>query len=84
MMSWLDQAACLEHDTDDFFPDGVKPPAQRQVAAAKEVCSRCPVRTPCLILAVTTGAVHGVWGGLTEDERRTMKRRQDRRRLRAA
>jgi len=80
MMGWLDQAACLDHDTDDFFPDGVTPPAKRQAAAAKRVCSRCPVRDRCLTWALESEANHGVWGGLTEKERRSVKRREAQRR----
>jgi len=81
MMDWLDQAACLDHDTDIFFPNGDTAPAQSQVAAAaKRVCSRCPVQDRCLTWAMETEAGHGVWGGLTEKERRSLKRRQEQRR----
>jgi len=70
MTTWWNDAACLDHDTNEFFPVGTAPPALLQAAAAKQVCSRCPVRDPCLIWALETGA-DGVWGGLTEDERRS-------------
>jgi len=82
MMDWWNQAACRNRDSDQFFPIGTAPAAQRQVAAAKQVCSTCPVRNPCLIWALETGTDHGVWGGLTEDERRTLKRRDARQRAR--
>jgi len=79
-MGWMDQAACQDHDTDDFFPDGVTPQAQRQAAAAKQVCSGCPVQVRCLTWALDTGANYGVWGGLTERERRSFERREAQRR----
>ena len=69
MTTWWDDAACLDHDTNEFFPVGTAAPALLQAAAAKQVCSRCPVRDPCLTWALETGA-DGVWGGLTENERR--------------
>ena len=80
MTSWLNQAACLNRDADQFFPVGTAPPALHQVAAAKKVCSTCPVRQPCLAWALETGADYGVWGGLTEGERRSLKRRDGRHR----
>ncbi len=37
---------------------------------AKSICAGCPYRAPCLAFALASGQVHGIWGGLTEDERR--------------
>jgi WhiB family redox-sensing transcriptional regulator len=79
MMGCLDQAACLNRATDDFFPDGVTPLARRQAAAAKQACIACPVRDPCLAWALETGTGYGVWGGLTEKERRSLEREEQRR-----
>jgi WhiB family transcriptional regulator, redox-sensing transcriptional regulator len=42
---------------------------------AKQVCRGCPVRTECLVYAMETPVDHGVWGGLTERERRRLRRR---------
>jgi WhiB family transcriptional regulator, redox-sensing transcriptional regulator len=54
-----------------FGPDGERESAKRQrEAAAKAVCARCPVRMPCALYALATHQSHGVWGGLTEDDRR--------------
>ncbi|MBM7796585.1 WhiB family transcriptional regulator [Pseudoglutamicibacter albus] len=74
-MSWRDKAACLEKDPDLFFPVGNTGPALLQIEEAKNVCRTCPVIEQCLSWAMETGQDAGVWGGLSEDERRAMKRR---------
>lgn len=50
-------------------------PAARQAAEAKKVCRQCPVRDLCLQWALERVEEHGVWGGMTEQERRAMRRR---------
>ena len=75
---WRHQAACLEEDPELFFPVGTSGPAVEQAAEAKLVCSGCPVREACLSWALETGQGFGVWGGLAEEERRALKRRQAR------
>jgi WhiB family redox-sensing transcriptional regulator len=45
-----------------------------RIAEAKAVCRRCPVSTECLSRAVESGEDSGVWGGMSEDERRAMRR----------
>lgn len=57
-------------DGDLFFPIGSGPWAAEQAAEAKAVCARCPVTAECLTWAVAEGFGHGIWGGLTEEERR--------------
>lgn len=74
-MDWRHRAACLTEDPELFFPIGVTGPALAQVEEAKKVCMRCDVREECLQLALENGQDHGVWGGTSEDERRSMKRR---------
>ena len=81
-MDWLHRAACLTDDPELFFPVGNTGPAIMQIAEAKKVCERCEVRAECLQWALDAGQDHGVWGGLSEDERRAMKRRNARTRLR--
>jgi len=61
-----------------FFPVGSSGPALAQVAEAKAVCRRCPVSGECLAWALASGQDDGVWGGLSEDERRALRRNQDR------
>ncbi|MGC5615428.1 WhiB family transcriptional regulator [Georgenia sp. Z1491] len=67
--SWTMRAACADLDPDVLFAEG---PAQRQV---RSVCFACPVRLECLADALEAGPVQGVWGGLTERERRALQRR---------
>lgn len=74
-VSWTERAACLDEDPDLFFPVGTTGPAVAQALRAKAVCARCPVASPCLQHAVTTGQRTGVWGGTTEDEREALRRR---------
>lgn len=73
-MSWIHDAACREESPELFFPVGSSGPALRQTAEAKAVCQRCPVAAECLAWALESGQDAGVWGGLSEDERRALKR----------
>lgn len=81
-MNWRDRAACLRQDPELFFPIGSTGPAVEQLGRAKQVCLSCPVRRDCLQWALDVGIDQGVWGGLGEDERRSLKRRTVRERLR--
>lgn len=72
---WRYDAACLkENDPELFFPEGKTRPAKLQVYEAKVVCNRCDVRGECLRWALDNNEQHGVWGGLSEDERRALGR----------
>jgi WhiB family redox-sensing transcriptional regulator len=77
-MRWRHLAACRSEDPELFFPVGTSAPAIDQVAAAKSVCRRCPVAGECLAWALDTCQRHGVWGGLSEDERREVWQRDHR------
>lgn len=68
-------AACLDSDPELFFPVGDLGPAQRQIAAAKAVCRRCPVIEECLAWALHARHEEGVWGGRDMAERRDLHRR---------
>ena len=48
--------------------------AQRLFDAARRVCGQCPVTTECLEFALGTNQESGVWGGLTEEERRRLRK----------
>jgi WhiB family redox-sensing transcriptional regulator len=61
-----------------FFPVGSSGPALAQIYEAKAVCARCPVREACLRFALDTGQNYGIWGGLTEDERHKLRRKERR------
>ena len=92
MSDWRAQGACLDEDPELFFPLGEEHttskaptgPVQAQQDEAKAVCRRCPVTESCLDWALRAGQDSGVWGGLSEDERRALKRRQARTRVRTA
>ena len=75
-MDWRESAACLNHDPDLFFPTGSTGPIVREIEQAKTVCRGCPVRTACLHWALGAGQLSGIWGGLTEEERRVIRRRR--------
>lgn len=77
-MDWRHRAACLTEDPELFFPIGNSGPAMAQVEQAKAVCLRCEVRDTCLKWALETGQDAGVWGAMSEEERRSLKRRNAR------
>ncbi|WP_030024961.1 WhiB family transcriptional regulator, partial [Streptomyces monomycini] len=58
-----------------FYPVGHAGPAKAQIADAKAVCRRCPVLAVCQEWALAVGEEYGVWGGLSETERRNIRRR---------
>ena len=71
-MDWSKNARCRATDPDELFVQGA---AQNR---AKAVCMGCPVRTECLADALDNRVEFGVWGGMTERERRALlKRRAD-------
>lgn len=67
---WTIAAACRGMDPDELFVQGA---AQNR---AKTVCAACPVRTECLADALDNRVEFGVWGGMTERERRALLRRR--------
>ena len=82
-MDWRHEAACRDVDPELFFPIGNSGPALLQIEEAKQVCRRCSVMDECLRWAIDSGQDAGVWGGMSEDERRSLKRRTVRLRARA-
>ena len=84
-MDWRHRAACRDEDPELFFPIGNTGPALLQIEEATAVCRRCDGRsTTCLQWALESGQDAGVWGGMSEDERRALKRRTARNRARTA
>jgi WhiB family redox-sensing transcriptional regulator len=77
-MTWRDRAACCGVDPELFFPIGNTGPALLQIEEAKAVCRRCEVVEPCRSWAVESRQEDGVWGRLSADERRAVKRRNAR------
>jgi WhiB family redox-sensing transcriptional regulator len=84
MADWREKAACGSEDPELFFPIGNTGPAILQAEEAKQVCRRCEVREQCLEWALNKPEDHGVWGGLSEDERRALKRKNARAKVRAS
>jgi WhiB family redox-sensing transcriptional regulator len=66
---WRELALCAETDPDAFFPE--KGGSTRE---AKRICSRCSVKTECLEFALGSGERFGIYGGLSERERRKLQR----------
>ena len=71
---WRDRAACRDTSPELFFPIGTTGVALDQIDAAKRVCGQCPVASECLEFALATNQEAGVWGGLTEEERRRLRK----------
>ena len=67
--TWLDFALCAETDPEAFFPE-----KGGSVREAKAVCRNCEVRAQCLEYALENDERFGIWGGLSERERRRVKR----------
>ena len=67
---WSARSACRDSDPDELFVTGA---AQNR---AKQVCKGCVVRTECLSDALDNRVEFGVWGGMTERERRALLRRR--------
>lgn len=70
LQDWTAFSACKTQDPDELFVSGA---AQNR---AKAVCMGCPVRTECLSDALDNRVEFGVWGGMTERERRALLRRR--------
>ena len=68
--SWQERALCAQTDPEAFFPE--KGGSTRE---AKRVCMSCEVRAQCLEYALAHDERFGIWGGLSERERRRLKRR---------
>lgn len=67
---WQDQALCAQTDPEAFFPE--KGGSTRE---AKRICQACPVRDECLEFALENDERFGIWGGLSDRERRRLRPR---------
>lgn len=69
MEPWVDEAICPTIDSELFYPDkgGSSGPA-------KQICQACPVIAECLEYALRTDQRYGIWGGLSERQRREIRR----------
>jgi WhiB family redox-sensing transcriptional regulator len=69
-LGWQERALCAQTDPEAFFPE--KGGSTRE---AKKVCLSCEVRAECLEYALAHDERFGIWGGLSERERRKLKKR---------
>ena len=69
LLSWQDRALCAQTDPEAFFPE--KGGSTRE---AKRICLGCEVKDQCLDYALAHDERFGIWGGLSERERRRLKR----------
>lgn len=68
--SWQSEALCAQTDPEAFFPE-----RDSSARDAKTICATCPVRQECLEYALENDERFGIWGGLSELERRRLRRR---------
>ena len=68
-MWWAEAGRCAGVDPDVFFPRRGDDPGP-----AKAFCRACPVRSECLSWALESNQKHGIWGGMTESQRRRLRR----------
>jgi WhiB family redox-sensing transcriptional regulator len=69
-LAWQEDALCAQTDPEAFFPE--KGGSTRD---AKRICAQCTVRAECLEYALKNDERFGIWGGLSERERRRLRRR---------
>jgi WhiB family transcriptional regulator, redox-sensing transcriptional regulator len=69
---WRDKARCAEVDGEIFFPE-----KGGSTRAPKKICEGCEVRAECLGYALESRELHGVWGGLSDRERRHLLKGQE-------
>ncbi|HJL83711.1 MAG TPA: WhiB family transcriptional regulator, partial [Acidimicrobiales bacterium] len=70
-IDWQEYSNCLGVDPDLFFPE-----RGASTREAKDVCRACVVRTDCLEFALQNGEKFGIWGGMSERERRRIRRQR--------
>lgn len=68
-LEWQDAANCKGANADLFFPE-----RGASTRTAKGICRECTVRADCLEFAITTGEKFGIWGGMSERERRRVRK----------
>ena len=70
-LSWQDYANCRGADADLFFPE-----RGASTRKAKAICNACDVKEECLDCAIVQGEKFGIWGGMSERERRRVRRQR--------
>lgn len=69
---WQERAACIGLPSEVFFPENKR----HVLLGARRVCDACPVKSECLEHALAQNEWHGIWGGLSVDQRRELVRRR--------
>ena len=70
-LAWQDLANCRGADPDLFFPE-----RGASTRAAKGICRECTVQAECLEFAIVSSEKFGIWGGMSERERRRIRRQR--------
>lgn len=71
-MSWRDKSLCAEIGADFWFPE-----QGESSRYAKETCARCPVQMECLAWALENNEQYGIYGGLSERQRRALRKKEN-------
>jgi WhiB family redox-sensing transcriptional regulator len=85
--NWRSRGECAKpgHDAEQWFPFSYTGgPSLAQIDRVRAICAGCPVRARCLAWAMETGQGDGIWAGTTPEQRKAIRRRLTRERLRAA
>lgn len=73
--TWMSKAACLGHPPTWWFPEGHDAYERPETEKALRICYTCPVRHKCLQWALKHTDQHGIYAGLTPEQRREVRRR---------
>lgn len=68
--AWTEQARCAQVDPEIFFPA-----KGGSLRPARAVCERCPVQAECFDYSIANGEKYGIWGGISEFDRRKLRRK---------
>lgn len=71
-LKWMDDGACIGTDPEAFFPDGTPE------NFARRICNSCPVIVECAEYAIPDHRIRGIWGGMTEKQRKNARERRAR------
>lgn len=77
-LHWQEEALCAGSDTEAFYHDAWEK-REDELQYLKRMCRNCPVIDSCLEYALETNEVYGIWGGMTPNERRLLRRNMARR-----
>src|SRR5262245_50106838 len=81
---WQAAGACVSADPEIFFPVSGRGASGAQIEQARQICAGCRVRQECLDWAMSSGEMHGIWGGTTPEDRTRARRKEAARRRHAA